>query len=206
MLLGVGAPAVREPLGREGVGDGLDDAELDECGGDVRPADRSVPGDPGDLLPLDGHAELLELAHHGAGARHPVVAYEFAFAGQLGLVGVEEVRQHVQAHAVDPAGELGAGDEGEPLGEGGGRLGVTAHGVVVGERDDVQARGGGVRHQLRGGVRAVRGGGVGVQVDAHDAYSSARGGSRGRSRITAVRAAPGRARGPGSGPQPSSRG
>lgn len=36
VLLGVGAPAVREPFGREGVGDGLDDAELDKCGGDVR--------------------------------------------------------------------------------------------------------------------------------------------------------------------------
>ena len=71
--------------------------------------------------------------------------------------------------AVEAAGELGAGDEGEPLGQRGDRLGVAAGGVVVGERDDVQAGGGGVAHQLGGGVRTVGGGGVGVQVDAHDA-------------------------------------
>lgn len=64
---------------------------------------------------------------------------------------------------------LGAGDEGEPFGQRVDGLLVTADGVVVGERDDVQARGGGARHQLGGGVRTVRSGGVGVQVDAHDA-------------------------------------
>lgn len=80
----------------------------------------------------------------------------------------------MQPHTIDPAGELGAGDEGEALGERGNRLGMASGGVVVGEGDDIEARGGGVPHQLRGAVRAVRGGGVGVQVDAHDAYSSAR--------------------------------
>ena len=50
-------------------------------------------------------------------------------------------------------------------------LGVPAAGVVVGERDDVQTGGGGVAHQLGRGVRAVGSGGVGVQIDAHDAYS-----------------------------------
>lgn len=42
VLLGVRASTVGEPLGGEGVGDGPDDPELDERGGDVRPADRSV--------------------------------------------------------------------------------------------------------------------------------------------------------------------
>ncbi len=74
----------------------------------------------------------------------------------------------MHAHAVDAAGEFGAGDEGEPLGQRVDGLLVAAHGVVVGERDDVQARGGGVGDQLGGGVRAVRRGGVGVQVDTHD--------------------------------------
>ena len=140
---------------------------------------------------VDGNAELLELAHHRLRARHPVVADQLALARQLGLVGVEEVREHVQADAVDPAGELGAGDQGEALGERGDRLGVAADGVVVGERDDVEPCRGGVPHQLGGGVRAVRRGGVGVQVDAHDAYSRARSRTGGRSRITGVRTPPG---------------
>ena len=80
-----------------------------------------------------------------------------------------------------PAGELGAGDQRQPLGQRGDRLGVAADGVVVGERDDVQPGRGGVAHQLGGGVRAVRRGGVGVQVDAHDADSSA---STGRNKGT----------------------
>lgn len=184
MLLRVRASAVGEPLGREGVGDGLDDAELDEGGGDVRPPDRAVPGDPCDLFPLDRDAQLPELAHHGLRARHPVVAHQLALARQLGLVGVEEVRQHVEPHAVDAAGELGAGDQGEAPGQRGPRRRVTADGVVVGEGDDVEARGGCVAHQLGGGVRTVRRGGVGVQVDAHDTYSSARSRVGGRSRIT----------------------
>ena len=68
-----------------------------------------------------------------------------------------------------PAGELGAGDQGQPGGQCGDRLGVAAGGVVVGQRDDVETGGGGVPHQFGGGVRTVRCPGVGVQVDAHNA-------------------------------------
>lgn len=168
MLRGEGPAAVAQPVGREGVGDRVHDAQFDEGGGDVRPADRAVPGDAGDLLPGDGDVEGTELADHLLGAGHPVVADELALALQVGIGGVEEVRQHVHAHAVDTAGEFGAGDEGEPLGQRVDGLLVAADGVVVGERDDVQARGGGARDQLGRGVRTVRRGGVGVQVDTHD--------------------------------------
>jgi len=73
----------------------------------------------------------------------------------------------VHGHPVDPAGQLGAGDEGQPGGQGGKRLAVSTGRVVIGERDDVQPGSGGVAHQLGGGVRTVGGGGVGVQIDAH---------------------------------------
>ncbi|CAM5525673.1 hypothetical protein SMICM304S_05494 [Streptomyces microflavus] len=77
VLLGVGPAAVAQPVGREGVGDGGYDPDFDEGGGDVRAADRAVPGDAGDLLPGDGHVEGAELADHLLGAGHPVVADEF---------------------------------------------------------------------------------------------------------------------------------
>lgn len=133
------------------------------CG---RPTDPS-PHDAGDLLPGHGHAEVLELGDHALRARHPVVPYELALAQQLGLVGVEEVGQHVQAHAVEAAGEFGAGDERESGRQCGDGLRVPAARVVVGERDDVQTGGGRVADQLGRGVRAVGSGGVGVQIDAH---------------------------------------
>ncbi len=172
VLLDVRASAVGQPVGRKGVGDGLDDAEFHQGGRDVRAADRAVSGDTGHLVPLDRHAQLLELADHGPRAGHPVVPYQLALARQLGLVGVEEVRQHVQPDAVEAAGELGAGDEGHPRRERvecGDRLGVAAGRVVVGERHDVESGRRGVTHQLGRGVRAVRSCGVGVQVDQHDA-------------------------------------
>ncbi|SCD65915.1 hypothetical protein GA0115236_11606 [Streptomyces sp. IgraMP-1] len=173
VLGGVRPAAVGQPLLGEGVGDRGDHAQLHQRLGEVGAPDRAVPGDPGDLLPGHVDAEGAELVDHGAGARHPVVADQFALAQQFRLVRVEEVGQHVHAHgAVGPgeaAGEFGARDEGEPLGERGRRLGVAAGGVVVGERDDVQALRGGGAYQRGGGVRAVRRRGVGVQVDAHDA-------------------------------------
>lgn len=141
----------------------------------MRAADGPVPGDPGDLLPGDRDAQLLEPEHHGLRPGNPVVPHELALPGQFGLGRVEEVGQHVQADTVDLAGELGARDEGEAFGQGGSGFRVTADRVVIGQGDDVQARRGGVGHQLGGGVRAVGSGGVGVQIDAHDAYSSAGG-------------------------------
>ncbi|MEI5006439.1 hypothetical protein RB196_02905 [Streptomyces sp. PmtA] len=46
---------------------------------------------------------------------------------------------------------------------------MAAHGVVVGERHDVESGGRRAPDQLGRGVRTVGGRGVGVQVDAHDA-------------------------------------
>ena len=63
---------------------------------------------------VTGTPSSWSLATMRLGARHPVVADQLALAGEFGLVGVEEVGEHVQAHAVEPAGEFGAGDEGEP--------------------------------------------------------------------------------------------
>lgn len=137
----------------------------------MRPSHGAVPGDPGDLLPGDRHTELAQLGDHALGPRHPVVPHQLPLPGEFRLLGVEEVGEHVQAHPVDPAGEFGAGDQRQPRGQRGTRLGMPADGVVVGERDDVQPRGRGTSHQLGGGVRTVRRRGVGVQIDAHDADS-----------------------------------
>lgn len=169
MLGDVRTAAVGDPLRGEGVGDGGHDAELDQRGRDVRAADRTLSGDTGDLRPLDGDTQLLELGHHRPGARHPVVPYELTLAQQVRLVGVEEIGQQMQAHPVDTAGEFGAGDQGQALGERGDRLGMAAGGVVVGERDDVESGRCGIAYQLGRSVRAVRCRGVGVQINAHDA-------------------------------------
>jgi hypothetical protein len=77
----------------------------------------------------------------------------------------------VQGDAVDTAGQLGTGDQGQPLRQRGDRLGVATAGVVIGQGDDVQTGRGGVAHQLGRAVRTVGSGGVGVQIDAHDADS-----------------------------------
>lgn len=82
----------------------------------MRSPDGSVARDARDLLPGDRHTELLELGDHGPGTRHAVVAHQLALGEQPGLLGVEEVGQHVHADAVEAAGEFGARDEGEPSG------------------------------------------------------------------------------------------
>lgn len=133
----------------------------------MRPSHGPVARDARDLFPGDRYPQLLELGDHALGARHPVVAHQLALGEQVGLRGVEEVGQHVHADAVETAGELGAGDEGEPRGQRGHRLRVSAGGVVVGQRDDVETGRGGIAHQLGRGVRTVGSGGVGVQIDAH---------------------------------------
>ncbi|MEY9814225.1 hypothetical protein RKD21_004482 [Streptomyces albogriseolus] len=103
----------------------------------------------------------------------PVVPDQLALGEQGGLLGVEEVGQQMHADAVEAAGELGAGDQGEALGQRRERIGVAARGVVVGEGHDVESGRGGLADQLGRGVRAVGRGGVGVQVDAHDAVLQA---------------------------------
>ncbi|CAM5591832.1 hypothetical protein STENM36S_08447 [Streptomyces tendae] len=171
VLLDVGPATVGQPVLGEGVVHGRDDAQFHQGGGHVRSADRAVPGDPGDLLPGDGHTQFVELGDHALGPRHPVVPDQLALGEQGGLLGIEEVGQHVHADAVEAAGELGTGDEDEPLGQRGDGLGMSAGGVVVRQRDDVETGRRGLAHQLGRGVRAVGRGGVGVQIDAHDADS-----------------------------------
>jgi hypothetical protein len=167
VLLHVCPAPVGEPLVGEGVAHGLDDAQFHQRRGDVRPSDRAVAGDPCDLLPGDRDAQVVELGDDGLGARHPVVAGQFPLGEQGGFLGVEEVGQQVHADAVEPAGQLRAGDQGEPGGQRGAGLRVAPGGVVVGQRDHVESGRGGVAHQVGRGVRAVGGGGVGVQIDAH---------------------------------------
>ncbi|CAM5638876.1 hypothetical protein SVIOM74S_08303 [Streptomyces violarus] len=131
----------------------------------MRTPDGPVTGDPRHLLPGHGHAQLLKLGDHAPRPGHPVVPDQLALGEQRRLLGVEEVRQHVHADAVEPAGELGSGDQREPLGQRGDRLGMATGGVVIGQCDDVQTDRGGLPHQLGGSVRTVGSGGVGVQID-----------------------------------------
>src|SRR5262249_49570380 len=54
------------------------------------------------------------------------------------------------------------------------RLGVTGQGVMVGEREDVEAGLPGPAHHLGRRIRAIRGRAVAVQVDAHERSVHAR--------------------------------
>jgi hypothetical protein len=67
---------------------------------------------------------------------------------------------------VDGAGKLGAKHDGQPRRTRLDGLGPAAGGVVVGERDDVETGLGGLLDDRRGCVSAVRGGRMGVQIDA----------------------------------------
>lgn len=171
MLLDVGPPAVGEPVPGEGVVHGRHHAELHQGGGDMRPPDGPLARDPRDLLPGDGDAQLVEPGDHRPRPRHPVVAHQLTLGEQGGLLGVEQVGQHVHADAVDTAGQLGSGHQREPPRQRGDGLGVSPGGVVIGQRDDVQTGGTRVADQLGRGVRTVGGRGVAVQIDAHDAGS-----------------------------------
>ena len=59
------------------------------------------------------------------------------------------------------------GDEGQARRQRRQRLRVPGDRVVVGQRDDVQARGRGLAHHVGRRVRAVRDAAVGMKIDAH---------------------------------------
>ena len=65
------------------------------------------------------------------------------FCGEFFVAGVEQVGQQVHAVPVQAAGQLHPRQQREPRRQRGDRLGVPGHGVVVGQRDDVEPGGGG---------------------------------------------------------------
>jgi hypothetical protein len=102
----------------------------------------------------------------------PLVPEPRALGGKARVDGIEQVRQQVDADRRRAVGEPAAGhlhprDDGQPAWPR--RLGdrPPGGGVVVGERDDVEARGLGSREQVGDALGAVGDGGVGVQVDPH---------------------------------------
>jgi hypothetical protein len=162
----VSAAAVGDPVAGERLAGGGDGAAVRHRPGDVRPADHGLPGDGRDLLPADVHAEAGEPVDHSPGAQHAVVADAGEFGGQVRLIRVEHVGQHVQAASVQAAGQFHAGEQ-RHRADRGPCLGVSGHRIVVGERHYVEADQGGAAHHLGGRIGPVRGTAVHMQVSAH---------------------------------------
>jgi hypothetical protein len=119
------------------------------------------------LRPTDIRPELAQPLDHAAGTGQPGADDHGAFGVQLGARR-DPVGEHVHAVALQPARQLHAGHQREARRQGPARLGVAGQGVVIGERDDVEAGLPGPAHHLRRGIGPVRGGAVGVEVDAHE--------------------------------------
>jgi hypothetical protein len=160
----VGPPAVGDPVGGEGLAGFGDGAAGHHRASDVRTTDHGRPGDGGQLIPADVHAELDQAVHHGASAQHPVVADPGELGGQLVVVRVEQVRQQVHAASLELAGQLKPRHQHQVAGQRPPGLRVTGHRVVVGQRHRVKAGPRGAPDDLRRGVRPVGGVAVHVQV------------------------------------------
>jgi hypothetical protein len=147
-----------------------DDLLRHEGVGDVRPPDGGAGRDVGhQLVPADRVAGVLELADDRPRPRHPVVERHGHLVGQRGVRRVDAVAEQVQADAVEDGRDLGAAQQPQAGGQGVERLGPARHGVVVGERDDVQPGRGRGPHQRSRRLGAVGGRAVGVEVDEHGA-------------------------------------
>jgi len=182
----VGAAALADPVAAEGLA-GLGDGSAVHHGpGQVRTADYGRPGDGGHLVPGDIDAQIGQRGHHGAGPEHAVVADALGLFGQLRLAWVEQVGQQVQAvlstGAVQPGGQLHAGDQGEGVWESPAGLRMPGHRVVVGQGHRIQAGRRGAAHHLGRGVGPVRGVAVHMQVGPHYDGRRGEGAPKGRSR------------------------
>ena len=109
----------------------------------------------------------VRATHHGAGAKLAVGANRPGLRGQFRVAGIEQVRQQVQAVAVEPAGQLHARHQRQGVRPGLAGLRVPGDGVVIGERHRVQAGQRRAAHDLSRGIGPVGGIAVHVQVGSH---------------------------------------
>ena len=142
------------------------DADLDEVAREVGARDQ----------PITGHVPeraLVRTGNAGGGQRvaHPARAGAAALAdaGEPGrkrrVVGVDAEADDVDRVAIPGDGQLGAADQRDAGGAGGGAgLGEAADVVVVGQCEHIHAVGGGARDQRRGRQQSVGGRRVAVEV------------------------------------------
>ena len=128
--------------------------------GEVRPPDALAVHE---LVVVEREAELAQAVGHRQDAAAAVGAEVLQRGQQRGVGGIDLVAEDVQVLVLAVhARELRGGREPDPvLARGGRRLGDPGDGVVVGEREQLDARGGRARDHLGGrqrpvGVRRVR--------------------------------------------------
>ena len=169
---------------RERLGAVPDHAEPCERVGHVRASRRDrTAGLTAYVVLGDVDAVRAEGGDDGRRARGAPLEDPVELQHQRRVRGVGQVAQQVHAPVAEARADLEARHERDADLVGHlARLRPAGHGVVVGQRDDVEAGGCGLAHQVSGGVGAVAGGGVRVEVDPHVSCStSAAPGARARS-------------------------
>jgi hypothetical protein len=137
----------------------------DHCARDVRPADRAARGLLEHRREVDADAELIEPNHHSLGAQtaHFTKRDETRFE----LTRVAQVQsQNVRFDLSFDGTQLDAShDAHAELLTGGDSLGDPRDGIVIGEGKRAEADALRLSYDVGGRSRAVRRGGMGVQVD-----------------------------------------
>lgn len=159
----------RDQVDREGSGPVRRSPAPHQGVGHVRaPGDRSA-GDGQHVDQLQGGHPRGDLLHQRQDPAVPLLDAAGEQLLQLRVVGVGLVRQEVMSLTSVLDRELGPVDEGDAQLVGGGiGLSPACEGVVVGQGEHGQADLHRPGHQLSGGVRAVGGVGMGVQIDHLD--------------------------------------
>ena len=116
-------------------------------------------GDPDSIRPKSGH----DRGHAAVTA----FAEERVVLGQDAGSGVEEIAEHMNRLILPPGAQLGSGNELQAPGSGLLRPLNPMRVVMVGKGDQVKSPGEGALHDILRCVRAVGGGAVHVEVDAH---------------------------------------
>ena len=132
--------------------------------GEMRPPDALAVHE---LVVVEREAELAQAVGHRQDAAAAVGAEVLQRRQQCGVGGIDLVAEDVEVLVLAVhARELRGGREPDPvLPRGGRRLGDPGHGVVIGEREQFDARGGGARDHLGGRQRPVRVRRVRLQVE-----------------------------------------
>jgi len=149
--------------------------ELDHGPGDVWASDRAAPGNLADAFEGNVRSPPRAAVARPAAARSCREERTGRGTGQPRLGPVEQVGEQVQTDdlpvLLDAAGQLTPGTSVSPGGRAATAFGPAGRAVVVSQRDHVETRRPRRAHQLGRCQRPVGGGGVGMQVDAHQGRS-----------------------------------
>ena len=132
---------------------------------DVRAAEGTLADHDADLLDVERHPEGEELLDHRVPAGVAVPTESNELRPELGLVGIEEEAEDVDVVPVAARRELARG-HGHEAGafRRGLEFGQAVDGIVIGQREDRDARVDAPSHELRGRLQAVRERRVAVKI------------------------------------------